>query len=593
MTRQVAWGTPGRSEHYLRPRRPHGLFLLALVLAIVAAAALLLPQLLGLRGPLAPGSVTSAHAVVEARCQECHAGPAIGASDLRCQRCHDPSGAGRLTQQAHVLFGSRDPKQAAAAEGRRCASCHVEHGGRARRLAAVDQGHCQSCHFSSFGGHPEFAVLRTPSREVPGLKFSHERHVKELLKTLSSPAQTCGRCHEPQARDIAPLSFDRHCASCHAKEGSVGPVDPVPLEDAAPASGDAFSIARGRVSKPATGHRDPWVAASLRKLRGELDPDGYAAERGALLARLSQLRRRLALAAPLAVLDDAGLQARRATLLAEIAGAEARLAAQTGAAPAPADRLGDVAAASAAAGDATAATDARAIEALARSLPATAGGAIAPEEHEARRRELLAALDAVESADPSLRPRAEDLRRRVVSLVPGEEGAAILARVRDQRRAELLRLEDELELRRHGATLPVSASTAGLGREITAAIRETEERLAELPAAAPVSLGPEQRERKRQSLEVVALPCAKCHVIENGALARVRAAKPVMLGASFAHKPHLLQADCARCHAGIEASRESKDLTFKGVQSCRECHRAFATRQDCQLCHRYHPPGVP
>lgn len=593
MPRQVSWGTPGRSEHYLKPRPPHFLFWLSLALAGALALVLLLPLLFGLRGPVAPGSVTSAHAVVETRCQECHAGATLGASNLRCQRCHDPSGAGRLTQQAHVLFGSRDPKKAAASESRRCAACHVEHRGRATRLSAVDEGHCLRCHFSSLRTHPEFAVLRTPSREIPGIKFSHERHIKELLKTLPSAAQTCARCHEPQGRDLAPISFDRHCASCHAREGSVGPVDPVPLEDAAPAAGEGFSVGRGRVSRPATSHRDPWVSASLRRLRLALDPEGYAAERGALLARLSQLRRRLALAAPLAVLDEAGLKARQAALENEIAGVESRLAGQAGAVQPPAARLADVAAAVALAGDPALAGEARALDAEARRLPAAATTAASVEEHEARRREMLAALDAVDSADPSLRGRAEDLRRRVVSLGPGEEAAAILARVRDQRKAELARLQDELELRRHGAALPISASTAGQGREIAAAIREVEERLKELPAAAPVALGAEERERKRQSLEVIALPCAKCHLIENGAVARVRAARPVLVGANFAHKPHLLQADCARCHPGIEASRESKDLSFKGVQSCRDCHRAFATRQDCQLCHRYHPAAVP
>lgn len=592
MARQVAWGTPARSKHYLHPRPPHVLFGISLVLAAMAAAALLLPHVVGLRGPLAPGSVTSAHAGVEARCQECHAGAAAGATNLRCQRCHDPSGAGRLTQQAHVLFGSGDPRLAGAAAPRRCASCHVEHRGRATRLAAVDEGHCVSCHFSSLRSHPEFAALRTPTREAPGLKFSHERHVKELLKTLSSPAQTCARCHEMQGRDMAALSFDRHCASCHAKDGTLGPIDPVPLDDAAPPAGEGFSVARGRVSKPATSHRDAWVLASLRKLRLALDPEGYAAERGALLARLSQLRRRLALAAPLASLDDASLEARRTALENEIAGLDVRLRGLSGPPAAPAARLADVAAAALRAGDDGVAADARSLDAAARQLGASTGAAD-PEAYEARRSELLAALDAIEAADPTLRPRAEDLRRRVASLSPGEDGARLLARVRDQRRFELERVRDEQEVRRQGTPLPISASSAGQGREIVTAIREVEERLGEMPGAAPVPLGSEERDRRRQSLEVMALPCAKCHLVDNGALARVRAARPVLVRASFAHKPHLLQADCTRCHAGIEASRESRDLSFKGVASCRECHRVFATRQDCQLCHRYHPPAAP
>jgi hypothetical protein len=85
----------------------------------------------------------------------------------------------------------------------------------------------------------------------------------------------------------------------------------------------------------------------------------------------------------------------------------------------------------------------------------------------------------------------------------------------------------------------------------------------------------------------------KCHVVKDAALAPVRAARPVLTRARFVHQPHLLQADCVRCHNGIEQSASSADLVFKGVQSCQECHGATAVRQDCIGCHRYHAPNVP
>jgi hypothetical protein len=595
MARKVAWGTPGHSAHYLKPRAPFKLLVVALGLGVSLAVLFLLMQVSGLRGPLAPGELVSAHAPVEARCQECHAAASIGASNLRCQRCHDPGGAGRLTQGAHVLFGSRDAKQAAAAEGRRCAQCHVEHRGRLVRLAAVDEGYCLACHFPSFQVHPEFLALRAPTREAPGLKFSHERHVKEVAKTAGTPAQTCVKCHEPEGRDMAKISFDRHCATCHLATGSIGVVDPVPEQDVAPAGAAGLDVSRGRVSKAVVSHRDPWVMASLRKLRQELDPEGYAAERGALLARLSQLRRRLALAPPLAGLDGAALKGRQDTLQLEIKGVEARIAAQAAAEGPGAGilRMEDVASVAGRTQDAAASAEAGQLETLAKAIGEAPPAALPPADHEARRRELLAALDAIESADPSLRPRAEDLRRRVAALAPGETGLEILARVRDQRAAELLRVRDETEMRRLGAAPPRSAVAAGQARVIQTAIGEIEARLKELPEVAPRALLPEERARKLETAEIVAVACAKCHLVATGGFARVRAAQPVLVRSSFAHRPHILQAECARCHAGIESSKLSQDLSFKGIKSCRECHRPSAAMADCQSCHTYHPPAGP
>jgi len=92
---------------------------------------------------------------------------------------------------------------------------------------------------------------------------------------------------------------------------------------------------------------------------------------------------------------------------------------------------------------------------------------------------------------------------------------------------------------------------------------------------------------------VLAAACTKCHILKAGAFAPVRAARPVLARARFIHEPHLIQADCAKCHPGIEASKVSKDLNFKGIQSCRECHKAFQAKQDCRECHLFHPKAVP
>src|SRR5262245_61886220 len=213
MARRITWGTPFRSLHYLFPRNKWQFLVPSLVAGSGLLVLLLLLAVVGWRNPVSPGSLISPHATFEARCQECHQ-PRSGASNLRCQRCHDPSGAGRLTQSAHAFFGSRDAKVASAQPNLECAKCHVDHRGRGFALATVDQRQCTSCHFRSFSGHPEFAALRKPSQEAPGILFTHDRHVKEALKeTGGSAKDTCVTCHEPQtqgkdggpAKDLEPI----------------------------------------------------------------------------------------------------------------------------------------------------------------------------------------------------------------------------------------------------------------------------------------------------------------------------------------------------------------------------------------------------
>jgi len=614
MARRVSWGTPFKSLHYLFPREKGRFLVPSLLAGAVVLVLLLVAHFAGWRRPVAPGAVISAHATFEGRCQECHR-TAHGASNGRCQRCHDPSGAGRLTQSAHAFFGSADPKVAAAQPHLECARCHVEHRGRGASLEAVDQTQCASCHFRGFSGHPEFAVLRRPSREIPGVLFTHERHVKEAMKeTGGLEKDTCVTCHEPQTAaqpgrtpDIEPIVFDKHCASCHVKDDSIGIIDPITQEDVlgpelleeqglGSFDPDEFEVTRGRISKVAVVHQDEWVLTNLRKLRREIDPAGYTAERGALLARQNQLERRLAQAAPLAGDDLEALRARSAAVESEIKGLEGRLAAQAGAAS-PAQglaRVEDVAAAAAAAGDAAAADPLKA-KAAELASAGLAPAALPAGDHEARRQELLAALEAVESVDPGLKARADDLRRRLAALRPGDTGTEALIRALDQRKTDLARVRDEITLREEGTASPATSLLAAEQRAARDALRRVQARLLLLEESpAPKSnLTAEELERKKQSVEVLIAPCAKCHVVKDAAFTRVAPAGRVLVRSTFAHDPHLKQAECARCHAGVEKSKLSSDLNFKGVASCQECHAPRATSDTCVTCHRYHPPVAP
>ncbi len=609
MARSVHSGTPGRSDHY-PPLRGKWAFLgPGLIVGGAIAVLLLLAFIVGYRVPVTPGSVISQHANFEARCAECHTARAR-VPDVRCQRCHDPSGAGRLTNATHVLFGSGDLKKAGAAPQVDCARCHVDHRGRTTVLKRVDEGHCTNCHFRSFSSHPQFAVVRNKSTEEPGILFTHDRHVLDefVKKQGLTVKDACLKCHEPspKGRDLEKVNFERHCSSCHAKEGSVGSMDPIAqgelvAPDVAAAKGsvnfklDEFETSRGRISKTIVHHKDDWVLANLRKMRRDIDPEGFASERGALLARQSQLTRKLALSAPLAGLDVDTLKGRETSLDSEIKGAEARIAAQSGAVE-PTAGLARIDEVLAAAGP-TGGPDA---DDLRKQLTGLRGAAAVPavlpaDDVEARRKELLTLLDAVEGADPGLKARAEDLRRRLLALNPGEAGVDMLTRVRNQRTAERARVRDELMLRQMGIAPPSSALLASDQRAIKDALAATQRMIAdvgEMPPGTPPLTG-DALSTRTQSLAVLTAACQKCHVLDGPQMMPVRAAGGVLVRATFVHVPHLSQADCLKCHPGVEKSKLAKDLHVQGVESCQECHRPRGVRQDCQSCHRYHPQAQP
>jgi hypothetical protein len=611
MPRKPTWGTPTRSEHHPPLRKRWQFLYPSAIAAAVVAVVLIGGHLVGMRGTLSPGSVTGAHGSIDTSCEQCHT-TGRGVSNVRCQRCHDPASAGRLTASAHVLFGSGDPRKAAAVPDLACAKCHVEHKGRRASISAVPDIQCAQCHFGSLRRHPEFAVLRASTAEAPGMTFGHKNHIEDVMKEQGiTAAQTCATCHQNSAprRDFAPINFEQHCASCHSKEGSVGVVDPVPLTDVVDLEGlktrglaaavaalkpEEFEIARGKVARPSVRHRDPWVLFNLDKLRAESDPEAFAGERARIEARIAALERRLAAATPFASLDKPALQERATALQRESEGASQRLGAlgSAGDASTGVARLDEIE-------TGLRATDSAAADEIAklRASASEKGAGPAPlpaADFEARRQEVLGLLEAVEAADPSLKPRTADLRRRIVALVPGENAADLLARVRDQRQAALDRLKDEIQLRDQGIAPPRAALLDAERRDLQRALGEARTQLATLTAVAtPVTLTDEERQKKRETAEVLAAACTKCHLLKAGAFAPVRAARPVLARARFIHEPHLIQADCAKCHPGIEASKVSKDLNFNGIQSCRECHKPFEARQDCRECHRFHPKAVP
>jgi len=665
MARKKTWGTPGgRLQHYVFPRPWFPRLVLGLVLGVVVAGFLLLLQLGGgwlspLREPLMPASLADKHSTI-ANCEACHA-TARGVPNFRCQRCHDESGPGRMTQTAHV--GRHVPRTAdagvvEATKDLDCVTCHVEHQGREATLTAVSETECAECHgaaretvegprprISDFDDHPEFSVILADRKarasgsriqQVTGLFFSHAVHLKAINKKLGSGApevRLCQECHKFEGRtgtaghrDFAAVTFDADCVSCHRDQLKVegaAAIDLV-LQDeggVAPFACDARVFSCGdAVVKHNVVHRDPWVLLNLRKLRRELYPAAHAREYADLLARAARLRRQLFLAGPLAVLAASELKPRKDAFTDDLQKIDARIQARTAVTP---DQTGGRARLEEVAG-AAALAQSSALEALRsqmEALQAAEGSApTSGAEFEERRDELLRLLDAVATSqekDPRRRAQAAYLRLRVLSLAPAEPALQALRRARRQREQDLLRVEDEMGLRRSGVS---ALGNPGKGlRDVEATLAEIQVRLQELKSLEVFpEARPEDRARKEGAVRALAgedhvSGCAKCHEIKNGTPAPVTASRRVLTLADFRHQPHLIArppdpsvwrkltgraapasaaSSCASCHPGVEKSAVSTELHLEPISSCRECHRSRAQRQDCELCHRYHPPSL-
>jgi hypothetical protein len=304
MERAPHHGTPPgwRSKGYIIPSRKRPLLLWSTMAAVAIVSVMIGAHFAGARRAVSPGTVASHHARVDLKCAQCHE-PGGGVAAVRCERCHDPSGSERLAHAAHVWLGTTDVRQAASTEPPACVACHQEHRGLSASPRAVDDRECARCHtFSSLAAHPEFAVVRAQATGSGGLKFNHDRHV---LEAETARGASCQTCHEqtPDRAGFVPLSFDRHCASCHLKQGAFDETDPVLAEAlVAPAdlppmwssrTGARLAVRGRKVVASGLRHQDGWVLFNALRLRQAIDGEGEAAERLLLrgqIARLEQLQ---------------------------------------------------------------------------------------------------------------------------------------------------------------------------------------------------------------------------------------------------------------------------------------------------------------
>lgn len=621
MPRLPHWGTPDRTKHYVIPRRTRFYVTVGLFLGGLLVALLMVFQKIGFNEPLSAGPVTSAHAPIEAQCQQCHS-LGGGVSNLRCQRCHDPSGASTLSTGAHALYVSGNVERALEAGELLCAACHVEHRGRDHTLGTIDEAYCGGCHFRSFDAHPEFQILRTSgpegrrAPEVTGLaRFSHAGHFDAVKKKRNIERDaSCFECHEYDGADFAPLSFERTCGteSCHVLGNDA--TEPLPLDAVMSPSAiralavpgdwsfrdEEFTIELDAISKITLRHEDDWISFNAARIHSRLDPADYLRSREELVTELGQLRRQQSLATPLAGLDEGRLRARQIALEAELTAIDARLLAQeTAIAPGSDLSLVNVineALAAVAEGDTRAeAQDIRAD----LNQTATANvpeGALSRGELEARRDEIYGLLDFLTEAAPddaALGNDVDALRARVSSLVPGFSSRGLLESSRAQRLSELERVRDEISLRAEGVLPAANTLLLGQQRSLKRRAESALARLMKLPEwptpAAP--LDDDARQELSGVLDALTSSCSNaCHVPLRAKVS-VEAAARKLLRSTFVHSPHLLQTDgdCLRCHPSIVESKVAEDLNFEGIASCMECHGAGGIDDACQSCHFYHP----
>jgi hypothetical protein len=443
--RNIPPGTPDRSLRYINPLGPRRSLRAAVVGGAALALALGALYFAGFKRVTSAGPVASSHSPIEARCEQCHdVGKSV--TDVRCERCHDPGGSDRYTSPGHVLFGSGSGHKAAATPALACVPCHTEHRGRTAEVKHVDDRDCGTCHrFSSLGRHPEFAAVRAKISTGAGLSFGHQRHISEAAKQLG---KKCEACHEPTPDLVGfqPMTFDRHCRSCHTKDGFVtGDTEAVPKEllvlsaEQAGAPPPAFEEGgRGTIVLSKMKHKDPWVLYNAQRLRRMIDPAGIMAETAALRAQIAYLMQQTT-GRPLSTVALADLEKWQPTLQQELQSIDARLASN---APAGGDdaALSEMRAAVAQVAQQLAPTapEANAIGADAQSAKgegAAPAGADPAKSFAERKAELTAILDAIAArGDKSLSDRAAELKKRVDALQPGGGGAADLGALNERLR---------------------------------------------------------------------------------------------------------------------------------------------------------------
>jgi predicted CXXCH cytochrome family protein len=195
------------------------------------------------------GEISDVHKTFADNCRACHEAPFTAVRDEACVSCHAD-----VPHHIDVRM-----VKVAALETTRCASCHAEHKG-AQGTILTRESLCTDCHADikrvapqtallnagAFGkAHPQFRAslvadaaqkkivrvsLAAEPKPVdhPNLKFPHQKHLHPKGWPRGMKKLVCADCHtaEPGGGAMLPISFERHCASCHGESLKYDPLDP-------------------------------------------------------------------------------------------------------------------------------------------------------------------------------------------------------------------------------------------------------------------------------------------------------------------------------------------------------------------------------
>ncbi len=225
------------------------------------------------------------------------------------------------------------------------------------------------------------------------------------------------------------------------------------------------------------------------------------------------------------------------------------------------------------------------------------GGAWSPAGLSAHRSDLVAMMDTLARAGaPAAQVSA--LRRELDAIsAPSASGPGVasLRAERDARARQIAAARQEVQrlrglLEQQPANASAETEDLDLRRSQIEAEIQALEQVSRSPAPAPAPAGDAQEVEK--TLSKMLKPCLKCHVQVNYGIGKTAAARSVMPGAAFTHRPHVQQAGCLDCHARILVSEDSADISLDGIAKCQGCHKWGGSGDDCRTCHVYHP-GAP
>ncbi len=271
------------------------------MLALYLADSFFLQSSLTTSGPL-----SSYHAKFEKDCSSCHE-KFQSVTNANCSVCHEKAGdkLGIYTLASHEVYRSGDLKRVKSPQTEHaCSLCHQEHLGREAQITNVTDAQCLVCHeFGSFNQkHPQFEFAAKHVADDSTLKFTHIRHVQEVVKRekLVDVERACLYCHNPQpeGKRFAPIAFETHCQTCHLTTNVETPAlrmfnndEPntpgVITLEAMKSNGSPRALAAtfispnnfvikpgNRMVKTRVQHEDPWIMENLRRLREKFYPAG-------------------------------------------------------------------------------------------------------------------------------------------------------------------------------------------------------------------------------------------------------------------------------------------------------------------------------